>query len=583
MKRIIGVLTVFLIQQIQIAVAQEPTKSDLQTQPVKKSGKSKKDGSPKVKETPSPPDTNINKEPCCCDKEESKCIPKGEAAGTTDILVDFKSKQIGKKKEWYNVKKGDFVRIKVMNYNPLLYKVVINSTDSSVSSPFDAKILTSFFDPSGLTSITGSLAEKAGISPIPTNLNDESNYMQLKDPSNDDNTISCNPFINICPLDHDKCTTITKKTPAKRIAATGKVVTPEKTIIIVDTAACLKSYYTKVATFLYLENLTISKLKKGIDAKLYEALRINKIRSELYPDCESFKKTVIDELIKGFETKFDGFYDSLTSIIGKENNHLNEYLGYMASYQPFIQKNAELKINDSLARKFFTEAMTALKKLRDDIGYDKLASLVSKMEMFKLYSSCFTSLPIYINDDVKKINLELKNIHDSLNLPGYSTSLILPFLQKKVWGVSSGLFLSGLRNENYNVSVAEINLPGGGKDTVYNLIAEKRDDLQIGAGAQAYIGWRANSAEKPNYWGLTFGAGLSIEAKPKPRVLLGGTFITGEKNRFAVSVGLVCGYVRRLSNAFNASTPYTLEPKDITRDQLEVSSYLSLSFSFLNK
>ncbi len=517
----------------------------------------------------------VAKVPCCCEEEPPICSEMSDAVDTKTIAIDFRSKNIASKATIRSVRKGDYVRVKVINYNPLQYKVVINATDSSVATPIDAKMLTSLFDPTSLTSIVSTLVDKAGVVPIPNDAKD------VKYDKNVFNTVGdnglprpCDPLVRICPI-------IEKDCPVKD--AVVIVNKKKQTVKISDTAKCLEKYFAQVSTLILRESNSIVTFRKAIDKKLYDVIRKFSVRNVLYPDCETFKKEVTAEILETLENDIEDFSKELDGWLLRMNFDLNEYAAVIAPYKEYISKNNLLILKDSLVKKFYAEAMATLNKYQGEVGYDKLAILISRLEVLKLYSSCYVSMPIYVAEDIKKINVEFKpRFEDSLGLPYYNTTLILPPVQHRVWGISSGVFVTGLKNEAYGLQSFTRPRTGGGVDTLYNIAGEEDGKAQIGANALAYTGWKLGKGDKPSYWGLCFGAGLSIESKPKPRVLLGGTYITGEKNRLMISVGFVGGYVKQLSTRFNTSTDYTQLPADFVKDVLKLNGFLSINYSFLS-
>ena len=80
-----------------------------------------------------------------------------------------------------------------------------------------------------------------------------------------------------------------------------------------------------------------------------------------------------------------------------------------------------------------------------------------------------------------------------------------------------------------------------------------------------------------------FGAGLTLESKPKPRVMFGIAFVTGEKNRLLISVGGIAGNVSRLSNAYDINGEYIKTPSGVVKDVMKAGGFLSINYSFLSK
>ena len=91
------------------------------------------------------------------------------------------------------------------------------------------------------------------------------------------------------------------------------------------------------------------------------------------------------------------------------------------------------------------------------------------------------------------------------------------------------------------------------------------------------------TGKKADYVGLSFGAGISLESKPKPRILLGASYVTGEKNKFVISFGIVAGFVNELSAAFSTTAIYKDVAANYQKDVIRTSSFFSINYSFLNK
>jgi hypothetical protein len=160
-------------------------------------------------------------------------------------------------------------------------------------------------------------------------------------------------------------------------------------------------------------------------------------------------------------------------------------------------------------------------------------------------------------------------------LPAYQTSFAIPDYQYRVWGVSGGIFVSGLHNDIYSNRRKE-------NDTTFNLVADKQGKLQVGVNALSYMAWQVQN-NRPNYIGVSFGAGMSLESKLKPRVLLGISYITGEKNRINFSAGFVGGYVSVLSDAFSTTVNYAKPAENYQKDILKGNGFISINYSFLSK
>lgn len=99
-------------------------------------------------------------EQLCCGKEDTIKYHSNAfiIADSPKVVINFKTKNISFDSSISNLKRGNAVRVKVVNYNPFLYNVVINSTDSTAYAMNDAgNLLSWFLSPSNLSSIAANL------------------------------------------------------------------------------------------------------------------------------------------------------------------------------------------------------------------------------------------------------------------------------------------------------------------------------------------------------------------------------------------------------------------------------------------
>ncbi len=77
---------------------------------------------------------------CCCNNDYSiKCFSPltHDSVNALTVLYDFKTKNIAFLKGNECLKRGDAIRIKVVNFNPFVYKVNIDNRDSSHNAIVD--------------------------------------------------------------------------------------------------------------------------------------------------------------------------------------------------------------------------------------------------------------------------------------------------------------------------------------------------------------------------------------------------------------------------------------------------------------
>lgn len=508
--------------------------------------------------------------PCCCDQEKSVCIVEGKKVTTTDILYDFKTKDIGNRNEWCKLRKGDFVRVKVLNYNPYLYKIILNQKDSSVATSLSGK-LDFFVDPGNIAAIAANIIGGGITSEVSAGIIDNGarNFMlnyDLKKVTRDSMLLDLN---------------ITDPEPSyyKSNGKTIKVLPTKDDSIVI--ARKLMDSTLQLVSFSQMDFFI---LKNNVGEFGYNIIRKFAVLRKLYPSCNDFSNLFTLGDLANFEQ---------TMIEARESIHVSRdsiaksftiYQILLSPYTKLIPGDPVLFIRDSLIKTFYIEMLKSLTKTEENFSYNSQAEIIEKFENVVLNSSCYVSFPIFIGEDVKHIDLEIKPRFDSLGLPAYTSSLIIPFIQRKVWGISSGIYVSGLHNDVFSNRPVFRGNSTGGTDTLYNLVKEENGKVQIGLNALAYAGWKINETNNnPDYITFSFGAGLSFESKFKPRVLLGAGFLTGDKNRLLFTIGIIGGQVNRLSKTYDINANYTTPPKDVMQDVMKLHGFLSINYSFISK
>lgn len=485
---------------------------------------------------------------CCC-KDTAACFENDEryakkpSDGNKDILLDFRAKKLGIPKG--ALKKGDYIRVKVINYNPLLYKVNVDNIDSSVTQPNDTGFLGMFLSPDKFSSAVANL-----ISPLTTvtapkvaknSTKGKAPFKETKDQTESYQSENVDSTKN------------RKKGP-------DEIVTP------------LLNRYINYDT---IKKREILQLRKDAELKLEELSKEFAELQSMYLDCSKLIDTVIRRKANSYQIEFKELLMRSRAISQQLSDTTTQFKFNLAEYTGFINNNPWFKIRYAFIDTFYKIATAELANIDTAISHKKITEMYAAFIKLTQNSNCYTSLPIYINSDVKVFNISLKPVDEKSNLPVYQTSFVIPDYQKRVWGISGGINLTGLHNEIYSNRQKE-------NDTTYNLVKDKQGKVQLGVNALAYIGWQLKNSS-PDYLGVSFGAGMSLESKPKPRVLLGISFIAGEKNRIGISAGFIGGFVSQLSDAFSTTVDYAKPAENYQKDIMKMSGFISINYSFLSK
>lgn len=471
------------------------------------------------------------------------------------IVFEFNSKKIHFPEQKKKLKKGDAIWVKVKDYNPYIYKVIINNTDSTVYAFGNSNALNWFLDPSNLSTLAGNISS-LDISPLLSS----------------NQKVSVEKSGKIVTLPFSK----TENLLNSLLKSTQEKVTisiPKENDIVSSIEEKLKQHQIITAK-VYKE--IISKSEK-LEETLYGFSRLNSFLWEPFPKEEQF--TSIKEKIKNIETEFSNLRklinDVRKDVFTAHNSYNTEVLPFITD--AYRNKYHNIRVGDSLIRKFYTEANVFIEKMEISSGYAQQKKYIDNLEPLQLLSTTYLSAPLIYTTDLKKITIDMKPWDDSMKLPSYNTSFQFPWSQKNIWGVCGGVYLSGLHSEGYSAEAVVKNA-----DTSYNLISDNPGKIEYGINALAYMGWRMND-KNPWYLGGTFGTGLSIENKPKPRVFLGMSAMFGEKNKLLLSLGACLGYVQQLSSVYENNKTNIPTLGKFMKDEVKCNVFFSINYSFLNR
>jgi hypothetical protein len=513
------------------------------------------------KENPPEPPAAANNGCCCIAPPAIVCADGLDVSTPATIAIDFRARNGGlpSQSSMKSLQRGQAVRVLVYNYNPYLYQVVINHSDSTILAPQSLTNFATFLDPSGITAAASQASTLTG--PAANNLSAK---------------LGAQPALysqNII-LNNDRFVFSNS-----RIAAPAERIDP-----VVDSVQNLYDARTVIAdpgkTDVAALTGELVFLKSHLEPTFYLETKLTDFLYQLTPDCEHFTKANIDHLIQGIEADYNTARQNIADTRAHVTADKNDYLTEIAPYIDFSKKNGEIRFSDSVIKDFYLKADAFLTKCDSIASFKQQQTLISFIKPLQELSTCYQSLPLYFTSDIKTVSVQLIPWKDSTaRVPAYQTQVQLPWQQSRTWGVSAGIFCSTLHDKNYGL-LPSVNSAG---DTVYNVQNDKIGNLEFGIDVLAYTGWNVSKSKaNPFYLGVTFGAGSSISANPQPRVLLGFTGILGDKNRLAFAIGVIGGYTQTLSSLYTGVTNFAKPTGGITKEQLNSGGFLSISYSFLN-
>lgn len=448
-------------------------------------------------------------------------LPQDGFSQNSTVTVDFKTKQIDFSTRELN--KRDAVQLRVINYNPNLYKLSVVDIDTlDIIPPNNGTLLSNFLNNNNLADLVANLSSAVSVVPA---------------------------------LAGGKAL----------LAAVGGKKNATPTVLEIQS--------DEIDAILQ-QKQQIDNINQDAENLLYDLQRKFRIKMEPVISCAE-GEIASEKTIADIEQKMGVLRKRLINQQHAIEERAFNYIKKVTPHYTAMQKDAGLKLNDTLIRGSYARMTTALTAAQSNVSLQAQDKLITQLKQLQLSSTgCYTSLPLYLFDDRKKITIEFKPRADSLGLPPYKTTFFLPWVPRQVWGVSAGIYTGGLFNETYATKENE--------DSSFSVMKEKHSGkAEFGINALAYTGWNLTK-EKCNYLGVAFGAGMSVADKPKPRILLGASFITGDKNRLMITGGVIGGFVSRLSSAYSTDRKYVTNPGTVTRDVIRPGWFISLNYSFIN-
>lgn len=117
--------------------------------------------------------------------------------------------------------------------------------------------------------------------------------------------------------------------------------------------------------------------------------------------------------------------------------------------------------------------------------------------------------------------------------------------------VTSGLFVTWLMDDKYNLSPVDSIAVAGSDPVQYNkrrkIVKEDNGKLDFGVGALFHFYKKCSPDVN---FALSLGAGMTVSEKPKLRYLLGGSVLVGRTNRLALTGGFAMGMAEELSDRY---------------------------------
>lgn len=554
--------------------------------------------------------------------------------GQTDKVVlnlNFKTKEITPHVTQKEINKADYVQLKITNIPMSTYKVTINKTDSVISAGNAPALFSALTFGNGYTSLLANLSDY-GVKIV-------GNIISGKGSDSSTLAVASNSGLGALPLAPNNLQLTPGTSDSKK--AVGKAKEPvtmgKELKAILDMVKDGHSPNDLKDIFLshifqdnehfqfYLHNAAkISKAKDlyNSDATIIAELdkldkqkdiledsfidkkdaalllqKMEKMRADLLEHYFEYKEKVVqkaDKLMLDYRlnvvTTCADFQTQANAIITDKSKLIKaleqKYLTYFDSTLPqydLIIKTVSLSKADSMIQKYRKEFYTIADKIDSAFGNTLIGNVCDQIKANSINE--FISLPYSVNGDLVKLDIKIEPLEPTKNPQPYNTIINLPNKRSTFWGFSTGVYMSGLgkKAESWswktNIQQSSSNPPK--YDTLnYSLTKEENGKTEIGISALLHVGCFIKKLPEVGIQ-FAFGPGLSMESKPKPRILIGAGLIIGKRNQLMITGGWIGGPVKVLSSAYDPAKVYPSAPNDITKDRFNKAGFVSLSYSIL--
>ncbi|WP_373549116.1 hypothetical protein [Haliscomenobacter sp.] len=249
--------------------------------------------------------------------------------------------------------------------------------------------------------------------------------------------------------------------------------------------------------------------------------------------------------------------------------------GEKSSNQGFVPQVNSLKVTDENIKKLYAEFGNTLAEVRKGLTADSIyTSFLSLINIDNNRNNSFYSLPLQFMEDRATVKVFISPIDKNSGLPGYETKFSFPSYQKNYWGVGPSLYWAWLKDE----VISSVGTVQTDKSITYKIVEEDSRKGEMGTASLLRGGMKFQEEYSVGVH-ATFGLGLSLTQKVRPRFLLGGGLSFGKTHMLAFDAGLIMGYVDRIGKAVDKNTTYT-QPIQGTVSRLGTAVFVAVGYVY---
>lgn len=348
--------------------------------------------------------------------------------------------------------------------------------------------------------------------------------------------------------------------------------------------------------FQMMEDVTATPLSKAVSLSHL----MKNMRKDIFDFHYSFRDSVIkkaDNLLytvgMGELTDAGEFRDRAEKIISTRLRKDKELETKYVTYYNEILELGNYELVRSLAGLAAGDSMLTVYKRNFDLFLNQFDTTFNEALIIKYYRQLsapppaneYLSFPYKLNGDISRFAIDITGIDATKTPQSYSTIIELNRYPNRLWAFTTGVFVSGLKNDEFAIHThtqTNAGNPSTSDSLNYSIHREKNTGVSAGINALIHLGsYFHENSETGGF--VAFGPGLTLEKNPQVRVLLGGGLVFGRNNKLAFTFGWAGGPVKRLSGNYNTEDRYHPAPTDITRDSFKGSWYASLGYGLFGK
>jgi hypothetical protein len=464
--------------------------------------------------------------------EDKKCCKCPEKTKQKKLVYNFKDKTIESETP-LKLKNGDIYTIEIKSINQNLYKIEVDSKDTSFSKPLDFSVYSSFI-PSSFESIAKTI-NSFTFSNLTNNKADSALFFK------EDYTIQ------ICLAD-----SVYEK------------------MALIDRITAIKTTLNSNSSYLSDKEKELTKLFGTFNDSIENWT--NNLRKALIIDyTPNFDPLTIDRI------------ERLFTLTNKTASDLKEEIKItIKCFNNFSEKQAKLitdQREDSKQQKIKSEYSKIIQVLDslDELSSDK-AKMAFRNKFYDVMNNSkkdYTTMPMQFDEEQTLVKIRITPHDTASRLPSYFTTYKIKEKVKMYAGIGPGIYFTDLRDDNYSIQGKTIT------DTTnnYRLIQETTSKNEIGISLLVKAGIKPFKSDIIGFH-ANIGAGMSLSSTVRPRAMYGLGVSVGRKHNLTLDFGGISGNVNVLSNAFQTGTDYSEKPESVVISKLQTKFYMSIGYLY---